>query len=1118
MDKRSPGPGAFTGRPRSLSQPHRGRDPEGDAGGPARPAHPAGPVGPSSSPRPGRPMAAQPATRPVRLPRVSDRERLQLSHRPQRDTPWPLLPITPEAHQARRAVTHRALLSHTHKAGVYTQWGLALEARGLSTALGFAEGQAAFGIASVAALLFDGYSVIRDARSARHDHLMGTILLHQALALQHALRQREADTGRPAPAHELEQLAFTRHALETLLGNFEAAYYPRQQLPYMAQIRARIDRSAQRIAHDLLAFDALAAHREALRDGLSRTTDPGERRAAQAAIDALSRELGGREAALQQALHGVGRLLSRRSLRREAKAQRDALRRLPPPLSEAQRAELAELQAQVEAFERPWSQAVFSPFKGLGDREIKRFRDAALQLPKAAVDATSTVLTLASMAVHLIGAAFGGYGLTLMSSLFSLYIARGENQDGKREQRQATAAKQATWTRLGLAVQARERGALLDDPRGRALYRAVCGAFLVRQERVLGALHRATRQAQTRRTKGGLGYLVNALTVVGGAVALGTGGAALPFVGLPAALVGGPYLVSVGWHAIERKRDKDRDKALAAVAQAFVRRFGIDAILDFYTDMDSRDPARLRAWRQRLLALHDAWCSAADVVRRLGEGPSPCAGIDPDELGCARLIDNEYLALNLLSEQLHRHARGRRQGHGLACAAAQLLGELGMSTDTLQHLLSHHAAFDTPARHRESARQLVAAFWGLRLCPDHRLPAPLKGSPRHIAGPVDALLLGHWRTLDRADEALALLEALQADPDQGIARLTLAPPAVLGALRAWMRAVRDDLHQRFVGPVELYALQQALLAGPATGTGRDSASTTDTDSSSSSSSSSSPDTDTDTGTGGDAGTAHGTPDAGGPNQPWPGRQPLQMLHRPIGPLCLELLADPGVLHASAPLRLPEPPATHQAGPAWLARLLVAMKDAGRRWRDHDRTAPPRLSDSARRAADRIDPGRQRQRLTGAAFVRGLRREARRHTRSVGKRVRQTGPNPLSTPAKALACLRRPPGTDAHSDVRLRILRAFLQRSQVDPGTPEPFITDYLDTALRAIEVLAEDTVASVRGEHARRSGDLGPQRLSASHQRLIERLRDTAELARRLRQGLRVRALRERLADPADEG
>jgi len=1071
------GPGGL----RSLSQPHLARDPGAD--GPAPPLDPVGPPGRSCSPRPAHPLAERAATRPVRLPRVSDRERLQLSHQPQRETRWPLLPLTPEAHQARRAVVHRALLSHTHKAGVYTQWGLVLEARGLSAALGVAEAQAAFGIASVAALLFDGYSVIRDARSARHDYLMGTILLHQALALRHALRQREADTGRPAPAHDLEQLAFTLHALETLLANFEAAYYPPRQLPYMAQIRSRIDQSAQELAQGLLAFDALSAHRQALLDAQRHLGDPGERQAGQAAIDALSRDLAEREAVLRQALHDVGRLLSRRSLQREARAQRDRLRALPPPLSDAQSAELAELQRQIEAFERPWSQAVFSPFKGLADREIKRFRDAALQLPKAAVDTSSTALGIASMAAHLIGAAFGGYGLTLLSSLFSLYIARGENKDGKREQRQATAAKQATWTRLGLAVQARQRGALLDDPRGRAMYRAVCGAFIVRQERTLDALHRATRQAQTRRTKGGLSYLVNALTVVGGAVALGTGGAALPFMGLPAALLGGPYLVSVGWRAVERKRDKDRDKALAAVAQTFVRRFGIDAILDFYTDMDSRDPARLRAWRQRLLALHEAWYSADDFTRHLGDEVHHFQGIDPDELGCARLLDNEYLALNLLSEQLHHHARGRRHGQGQACAAAQLLGELGMPADTLQHLLGHHAAFDTPARHREAARQLVAAFWGLRLCPDHRLPAHLKGSPRHIARAVDAQLLAHWRTLDLADDALALLQALQAHPDHGIARLTLAPPAVLAALRRWMQAVREALHQRFVGPVELYALQQALLAARAPGA------------------------------------------AGDPGQTVLGRQPLALLDRPIGPLCLELLADPGTLHASAPLRLPEPPAHPPSGPAGLARLLVALKRAGRQWRDHDdhaRAPPPQLGDSAQRAAERLDPGQPRLRLSGAAFVRGLHRGARRHTRSVGKRLRQTGPNPLATPAKALACLRRQRITGlAHAprtDVRVRILRAFLQRSGIGPDTPAPLITDFLDTALRAIEVLAEDTVLGVRAEHARRGADLGARHLSSAHQRLIERLQATAELARRLRHGLDVRAVREGLTEPDAPG
>ncbi|MBL0946491.1 MAG: hypothetical protein IBJ04_19430 [Hydrogenophaga sp.] len=1021
----------------------------------------------SSPLQPARALPARPAARSARLPRVSDRSRLQISHLPQHEDPWPVLGLRPEDHQARRAVLQHALLTHTHKAGVYTQWGLALEARSLSAALGFAEGQAAFGIASVAALLFDGYSVIKDARSARHDYLMGSILLHQALALRHALRQRARDTARSAPAQELEQLDFTIAALETMLANFETAYYPRRQLPYMAQIRAQIEQSACAIADDLLRFDRLAGERLALAHDLDRRVDPAERAALGARIEALTRELGGLEAGLQPRLLDVDRLLSRRRLRRSAKAQYRQLR--------AQRGadaadELAELQRQIDAFKRPWREAAFSPYQGMGHAETKRFRDAALQLPKAAVDASSTALTIASLAAHLIGTAFGGYGLTALSSLFSLYIARGENKDGKREQRRASAAKEATWSRLCLAAQARERGALLEDPRGRALYRAVCGAFIVRQERALAALHRATRQAQTRRTKGELSYLVNALAVVGGAIALGTGGAALPFMGIPAALVGGPYLVSVGWHALERKRDKDRDKALAAVAQAFVRCFGIDAILDFYTDMDSRDPARLRAWQQRLQQLLHAWYGADDFTNPLIDEVQQFRDIDPDELGCARLLDNDFLALNLLGELLHRHARGRRQGQGQGSAAAQLLGELGMSADTLKHLLQHHGAFETPARHRASARQLVAAFMGLRLFPDHRLPAHVRGSPRHIVRRVDALLHGALRPLAHAPAVLGLLEAMHAQPSRGIALLTLAPPEVLAALRAWMQAVRESLHQGFVGPVELFALQQALLEA------------------------------------GDA-TARQRLD----------RRGLTLLDQPIGPLCLELLADPGTLHTSVALRLPPPPAVRQAGPALLARLLAAMKSAGRRLRDHERGTHRRLSASAQRASGRLDPERWRLRHTSAALVRELQLSAWRQTHSVSKRLRQTGPNPLATPARTLALLRREHRPEQRVDLCARILLEFLHLSDAPPGSPGLDPEDLLERSLRAVEVVAEDSAAGVQAEHRRRASELGAGPLPERHRQLIERLRATARLSRLLRQSLQTQALCERLRGPAPE-
>src|SRR5690606_33918304 len=145
------------------------------------------------------------------------------------------------------------------------------------------------------------------------------------------------------------------------------------------------------------------------------------------------------------------------------------------------------------------------------------------------------------------------------------------------------------------------------DERTRALAHTMGRVLTVCMQRCLLAQHRATTQAQMRRTKGELSYLLIVITVVGGAASLGTGGAAAPFLVLPQALLSGLYLGAIGVRAAQQKSLKHAAKGREAVALAFVRRFGIDQILVFYVDMKSRDPQRVQAWRERLQALYAHW-------------------------------------------------------------------------------------------------------------------------------------------------------------------------------------------------------------------------------------------------------------------------------------------------------------------------------------------------------------------------------------------------------------------------------------------------------------------------------------------------------------------------------
>ena len=115
--------------------------------------------------------------------------------------------------------------------------------------------------------------------------------------------------------------------------------------------------------------------------------------------------------------------------------------------------------------------------------------------------------------------------------------------------------------------------------------------LLICRQRQLKLLHRATKQAEIRSTKGELSYVAVAVAVIGNIASLCSLGFASPLFSLPAAVVSGTYLISVGENILEARFDAEHAKLRESIALAFVARFGIAGAMGLYAAFDGADEA-----------------------------------------------------------------------------------------------------------------------------------------------------------------------------------------------------------------------------------------------------------------------------------------------------------------------------------------------------------------------------------------------------------------------------------------------------------------------------------------------------------------------------------------------
>ncbi len=953
------------------------------------PSQQAAPVDPLPPPLPlPAPLSIQRTTpaRPafVRQRKFTGRKRFLLSNAPLQPPGAPglmpaPLPLSPEQLKADRAVQHPFGYGRSTKGAVYTGWGSDVLGRGLSAVAGSAEAVAAMGIFGALGALFDANNIDKERTNDQHDYVTGLLmLLHQQSCLQ-----RAQQGGAPLDPDTQELLAFNIRTLTQMMENFEQAYYPRDQLPYLKRIRQRTRDEAQALGRCFAQIDALAERCHGLQadkaslqqtvaeltlqlQPLARSADEPSSKASRRlrqrrdrateqlhAIDeellAAANHLDGLKHTAKQRLDKVLRLVSRPHLKKAAQRERDRVRQQRQDLQalldrhrqRAQRltvlgdgegsgrdgclsaldADIQRLKQRVPAWDRAiatWSDrshrppeprdlaaivrrllacldarekaldaeieafsthrwaSLFSPYKGMAPKAIKRFRDVNIQLPKAALDTTSSLLSIVQLFTHMVLNTVGGPALTLLSCLFSLYYARGDNKDARHELASNRANKQRKLQEACRVSEVLAACKALPPSPERAVAGAVGHTLLICRQRQLKLLHRATKQAEIRSAKGELSYVAVAVAVIGNIATLSSLGFASPLFSLPAAVVSGTYLISVGENILEARFDAEHAKLRESIALAFVARFGIAGAMGLYAAFDGADEAGLRQWGLDLKQFGAEW------QQRLQRDHDPIPqGFSP---AFERLLlpvsvyFNEFLAIEVCVDQLSRQACDAPSSPGFV---EQLLADLGMSADILKLLRKNLGAYRTADHHRTAVRQFVVAFYDTRLYPGHRLPAHVLQRPRTVARQVEDWLREARSALPQAqDEALhLLLGRMHQQPGEGLRLIKRTDAGVRQALGTVLSSVHPRLSRAFIGPADLIGLQAQLMVG----------------------------------------------------QPGDALEHTGVLRGEADPVWLELLANPSYWVKEASLKRtlePVPP----GGAASLSRLIAAMKTVGDRRR------------------------------------------------------------------------------------------------------------------------------------------------------------------------------------------
>lgn len=465
--------------------------------------------------------------------------------------------------------------------------------------------------------------------------------------------------------------------------------------------------------------------------------------------------------------------------------------------------EILALEQDLERLDRPLEQLMLDPFGDLGPAKLDQLRDTVLNTAKSLIDLGAAANT-ASVVWHLVQPVISSINIMLPAWLLNVYTGRLDIKGGKREMAGAAAAKMPVLDKATHAAQLYQSHCQDTRPAVRACQYPL-QAMVHSAARELKELHRLSQWGKKRKASG--------LQSIASAIALLVTGLITLFTGVPVVL---PFAVFAGssgtayagaatqflFHARSSKHArKQRD----AVAAAFVRRYGVQAIGEFYCDMAEGHAAR---WTDRLNSLHQQ-------LRRTRSGRDTA----PQLLAPHTLVANEGLAIEHLSNALF--VRARDQGVGVPSPEADLVAQLAQAQGKPDPSSWALSGFASPALYLQQVRQALSELYGNGDGVEEQLPLQKADALVSAAGEVNACIERHFsqRNALTEDETLSSwIRAVAEQPERFGERLAALSPAARQRLRDQLAHLGKLLREQGIGPRELFVLQTLSAARPEHGT------------------------------------------------------------------------------------------------------------------------------------------------------------------------------------------------------------------------------------------------------------------------------------------------------------
>jgi hypothetical protein len=667
------------------------------------------------------------------------------------------------------------------KASGLFMWGLATVCRPIGGAV-FSQ-LSDFSYVGVIGLPFAFVASYLDQNNAKNDKKLGAANYAEAQqqidALQAPLKRAMAVLATPGISDEEREMALATtvvaveltRMLFSILDTYESAYLPPHEKNLRKADRAlQTERMQKQIERAQLTDDA-----------------PQRRQALDEQIKALDQRIDELKPISRQDLKA---LLTEHLAQFEELRERILRLEMGVEGTPQDAADLPRLRAELDALKQHVDVLqgfvdgtrlrVLNFTEGMGNAEIKLFRDAKLFWPRAGLDALNTAIGAAASVTGLIQVVGTATGLGLAVALVNFGLAGLDRAEAKREKQSADGAITQLQAKYRKAASCLAANQGLPAQEQQILNIVVRNIMDSRLGDMRWAKQHTKAHAMRRYVKGlvvqvlgspkQIAFIIAGLCLLGSNP--GTGVPLLVTAGVLTAVTGGVFLAFCGAEQIAKKQRKDRHKRRLDASQRFVSLHGHGGIGHFYT-------------------------ASFDEQKRMADALSRSV---PKKLrrhcSVKALLSNQPMSNAWLMDQLHQEAVNPPAPGSAPSLAAQICGGAGLATGTLGYLKQVAKEKENPAAREEMQSVLAEELFGFkRYDPsrfiDSKTPLPPADTQRRL----DTLLLDAVR--HSTYQSLIDILVAPASEQQRLHRLLNSPQA-----RADLLALRHALMSSGEPPID----------------------------------------------------------------------------------------------------------------------------------------------------------------------------------------------------------------------------------------------------------------------------------------------------------------------------